>query len=233
MAMQVVLGCSCVPCMCHDDSDLRRSIIGRLTWVVVLCAQKCCICPNVEDKALTPTTDGRWVHVACAYWHSQPCFVDADKREPVDLVAVPLEKERLKLVWFDWARGECLSYSVLHLLPHVQKCVYCKKTGACLQCECKRCRRSYHGMSYVLRLLDRMTLIAPRFLAGCTVPCGLRSGCKFEIRPSATDADDIEMHTFCNKHVDMVRQHVLILQELVLTQDVISERRSGPHHSIA
>lgn len=36
----------------------------------------CVACPNTQDQAFKPTTDGKWIHVACALWHAEPVFED-------------------------------------------------------------------------------------------------------------------------------------------------------------
>ena len=71
--------------------------VGRLRCLTSWLFQKCCACPNAEDRALKPTTDGRWIHVSCAFWNSEPRFVDSDAREPVSLEQ-PWSAGREKLV---------------------------------------------------------------------------------------------------------------------------------------
>jgi len=115
---------------------------------------KCCVCPNTDDHALKPTTDGRWIHVMCAMWHSEPRFVDPETRTPVDL-SLPISPARMRLT-----------------------CVFCKKKGACLQCQYGRCATSYH------------------------VPCGFRNGIKFEFR-DAENEEDVYFHSFCLKHAPL------------------------------
>ncbi|KAG5847196.1 hypothetical protein ANANG_G00123450 [Anguilla anguilla] len=83
----------------------------------------CCLC-NLRGGALKVTTDGRWVHVICAIAVPEARFVNAVKREPVDLGAVPAQRKRLK-------------------------CVYCHKNskkirGACIQCSYDTCSTSFH-----------------------------------------------------------------------------------------
>jgi PHD-zinc-finger like domain/PHD-finger/Zinc finger, C3HC4 type (RING finger) len=80
----------------------------------------CALCPNTTDRALKPTTDGRWIHVSCAFWHSEPCFQNPTLREPVSL-HIEMEPKRLSLL-----------------------CRFCRKKGACLQCTDAKCCCSFH-----------------------------------------------------------------------------------------
>jgi len=54
-------------------------------------------------------------------------------------------------------------------------CRFCKKKGACIQCTYGRCAFSYH------------------------VPCGMRNGILYEIRPGG-GKHDVYFHSFCEKH---------------------------------
>ncbi|KAJ7559003.1 hypothetical protein O6H91_04G065300 [Diphasiastrum complanatum] len=82
----------------------------------------CCLCP-IKGGAMKETTDGRWVHLACALWIPETCFVDTKRMEPVDGLR-SINKERWKLI-----------------------CSICKVPyGVCIQCAEHHCRVAYHPL---------------------------------------------------------------------------------------
>nr|XP_015826271.2 lysine-specific demethylase 4B [Nothobranchius furzeri] len=104
------------------------SVRGR--WACSRCAagawtMACCLC-NLRGGALKLTTDNRWVHVICAIGVAEARFVNAIKREPVDVSAVPETRKNLK-------------------------CVFChtkspsQNRGACIQCTYENCATSFHA----------------------------------------------------------------------------------------
>ncbi|OQR81981.1 hypothetical protein THRCLA_11242, partial [Thraustotheca clavata] len=79
----------------------------------------CCSACNQLNGALVPTTNGKWVHMACTLYLPELYFIH-DKVDGLDLL-----KARRKL-----------------------KCVFCKKVddSACAQCSFGKCTTSYHVM---------------------------------------------------------------------------------------
>ncbi|XP_024535681.1 histone-lysine N-methyltransferase TRX1 [Selaginella moellendorffii] len=99
------------------------------SWLCNLCdsnapkrSPPCCLCP-IKGGAMKRTTDGRWVHLACALWIPETSCVDMDRMEPIEGIS-SVNKERWKLT--------CTICSV----PY----------GACIQCADHHCRVSYHAL---------------------------------------------------------------------------------------
>jgi len=118
----------------------------------------CVLCSNKEDRAYKPTTDGKWIHVSCALWHTGPLFVSPEKREPVS----------------NWQDVSSQRFQV--------PCAFCSKKGACIQCTYGRCAVSYHvpcafrnGIKFEQREGDEMqvffhTFCEPHQPLSSTVP---------------------------------------------------------------
>ena len=124
--MGVVLCCSLCDARVHETcyGTNWKPPKNRKDWVCDVCASDthaphCYVCPNRDDRILKQTTDGQWIHVACAYWHAEPRFINYDTYTPVDVSAVGEERMAMK-------------------------CGLCKKQGACVQCSYPRCCASYH-----------------------------------------------------------------------------------------
>eukprot|EP00736_Rhodelphis_marinus_P001400 Rmarinus@m.9367 len=80
---------------------------------------QCCMCPE-KGGPLKPSLDGRWAHVCCALWVPETHFQDALRMEPVGGIdEIPKSRWRLS-------------------------CIFCKKTGACIQCSSGRCVTAFH-----------------------------------------------------------------------------------------
>ncbi|XP_041862274.1 lysine-specific demethylase 4A-like isoform X2 [Melanotaenia boesemani] len=85
--------------------------------------ESCCLC-WLRGGALQKTSNDKWVHVLCAVAVLEARFININKRSPVDLSAIPLQRFKLK-------------------------CYYCKKrmkkaSGCCVQCSHGRCPTAYH-----------------------------------------------------------------------------------------
>lgn len=123
-----LLCCSCCSLQVHASCYGVSPDTQQESWTCSRCASvawtaACCLC-NLRGGALKTTTDNRWVHVICAIAVAEVRFVDAVKREPVDVSAIPDTRKSLK-------------------------CNFCHKTtkqicGACIQCSFENCSTSFH-----------------------------------------------------------------------------------------
>ena len=63
---------------------------------------RCVACPE-NIPGLKPTTNGGWIHISCAQWLPEPCFVNPEKRQPISIegshkIAAP----RFKMVFLSF-----------------------------------------------------------------------------------------------------------------------------------
>ena len=73
--------------------------------------QECCLC-SLRGGALKPTTDGKWAHIICALTISEAVFEDPRKREPINVMRIPLARRKL----VSWAIIGHYGLGVLFLL---------------------------------------------------------------------------------------------------------------------
>lgn len=69
-------------------TGLSEPFLGNIRDVI-----KCCLCP-LYHGGLKPTTDGRWVHLCCAWLSCKAVVTNLTEMEPVDISQVPV-------VWSD------------------------------------------------------------------------------------------------------------------------------------
>jgi NuA3 HAT complex component NTO1 len=81
---------------------------------------ECVLCGGAEGL-LKRTSCSRWAHVSCALWLPEAFFVDAEYRDPIDVLHIPE---------FRWN----------------QTCDVCQSTkGACLECSDPSCQKMFHA----------------------------------------------------------------------------------------
>eukprot|EP01041_Mallomonas_annulata_P000418 gene418-755_t len=66
----------------HDINDYDSMIRNTRDFI------KCCLCPAYHG-GLKPTTDGRYVHLCCAWWSGRAIIDNLIEMEPVDISHVP------------------------------------------------------------------------------------------------------------------------------------------------
>jgi NuA3 HAT complex component NTO1 len=87
---------------------------------------KCVLCAD-NKGLLKKTTCGRWAHIACALWLPEAFFVDAEYREPIDVLHIPE---------YRWD----------------QTCQVCGSSdGACLECSDPNCANMFHARCAIER----------------------------------------------------------------------------------
>ncbi|XP_026125030.1 lysine-specific demethylase 4C-like isoform X3 [Carassius auratus] len=82
---------SCYGVAAHDvgpEWTCDRCVSGDL-------AAGCCLC-NLRGGALKRTSDDRWAHVMCAVGLPEVKFIDVVKRAPIDISAIPVQRNKLK-----------------------------------------------------------------------------------------------------------------------------------------
>eukprot|EP00475_Leptophrys_vorax_P013187 TRINITY_DN19543_c0_g1_i1.p1 TRINITY_DN19543_c0_g1~~TRINITY_DN19543_c0_g1_i1.p1 ORF type:complete len:224 (-),score=36.40 TRINITY_DN19543_c0_g1_i1:104-745(-) len=83
-------------------------------------AINCVLCGGSRGL-LKRTSCSRWAHVSCALWLPEAFFIDAEFREPIDVLHIPE---------FRWNRT----------------CDVCESTtGACLECSDVNCKKTFHA----------------------------------------------------------------------------------------
>lgn len=61
----------------YNDGDVKNAVM-------------CCLCP-LYHGGLKPTTDGRWVHLCCAFWTGNASIRDLTEMGPIDLSEVAMQ----------------------------------------------------------------------------------------------------------------------------------------------
>eukprot|EP00899_Mesostigma_viride_P005814 jgi/Mesvir1/15233/Mv06459-RA.1 len=149
---------------------------------------RCCVCP-VLGGALKPTSDFRWVHVACALWVPELFFDDAERLEGITGVD-KIDKSRYKL-----------------------KCSVCRLqgVGVCIQCEERTCYAAFHplcclGAGYFMEVVE--TAVGAAGSGG-----GRRSHKKprQSLEPSSSSGGEaketvLARHAYCPRHHAVARR---------------------------
>ncbi|XP_069009482.1 lysine-specific demethylase 4B [Embiotoca jacksoni] len=125
----LLIRCSCCFMQVHASCYGVKPDSAGDSWMCSRCAAgawtvECCLC-NLRGGALKTTVDNRWVHVICAIAVAEARFVNAIKREPVDVSAVPETRKNLKCVF---CHGKSAN----------------QNRGACIQCSNENCATSFH-----------------------------------------------------------------------------------------
>ncbi|XP_046364115.2 uncharacterized protein LOC124140527 [Haliotis rufescens] len=116
----------CVHASCYGVVEVNAEEVWRCSRCVNHITQADCGLCFLRGGALKPTTDGRWVHIACALTTTEVKFLEIEKREPVDISKIPPARFKLK-------------------------CVYCSpmtkswsRENTCVQCSNGRCTTAFH-----------------------------------------------------------------------------------------
>lgn len=112
---------------CYGVTEIPKN---KKNWRCTRCtrqmlAAECCLC-CLRGGALKPTTNGKWCHVVCALTLPEVKFVNIQKREPINVDTITVERARLKCMFCQPLQNSDKSY------------------GACIQCSNGRCTSSFH-----------------------------------------------------------------------------------------
>ena len=71
----------------HGSLDIQAE--NPRDWV------KCALCPSYHG-GMKATTDGRWVHLCCAWWSGCAVIQDLNEMSPIDISAIPLQAQSVE-----------------------------------------------------------------------------------------------------------------------------------------
>jgi len=92
---------------------------------------KCVLCPHKEG-AFKHTTDGHFVHIACAYWFEECVFLNKERMEPVGCISKD---------------GQALGIQHMPKWRFQLECQICHvNEGACVTCVAPGCQYSFHPL---------------------------------------------------------------------------------------
>lgn len=182
-------------------------------------------CPNTADRAYKPTTDGRWIHVACALWHTGQCslrnqmtarpgFAVHCSTRMCNFVRRPAvcrsrhtdagdrvfwSKEEVWMIECDWL----LVVAMDLLLLTFNRLFFSRgsKQGVKSAIDPKRFKLQ---CVFCKDTSARRGACIQCTYGRCAVSyhptCAHRAGVKFELR-SGGDGDDVYFHSFCHQHI--------------------------------
>uniref|UniRef100_A0A2R5LP54 PHD finger protein rhinoceros n=1 Tax=Ornithodoros turicata TaxID=34597 RepID=A0A2R5LP54_9ACAR len=143
--------------LCVHQACYGITSIPEGSWLCRTCAlgirPSCLLCPNTGGAMKSTRSGQKWAHVSCALWIPEVSIGCVEKMEPITKISqIPASR---------WMLTCCLCR---------------EKSGACIQCSIKTCKRAYH------------------------VTCAFENSLEMKAIIDENPEEGVKLRSFCSKH---------------------------------
>lgn len=143
--------------LCVHQACYGITSIPEGSWLCRTCAlgirPPCLLCPNLGGAMKCTRSGQKWAHVSCALWIPEVSIGCVEKMEPITKISqIPASR---------WTLTCCLCR---------------ERTGACIQCSVKTCKRAYH------------------------VTCAFENSLEMKAIIDENPDEGVKLRSFCAKH---------------------------------